>query len=281
MKKTIFFAICRYVPSLLRGESLNIGFVYHIPTLENLGFYESKNIKRLRSFDDELDSDTINMIFESLKYDFNSSPDIYLNDDLELPLTDSNLLKHKLYNYVNQIQFGEISVMEFDYVNQESVNNTLQDIADIYLYFDKPKSKRMSHERVKALARKIVKASDYADTLSNATNDNAVFYTQPYDFKIRLNDKPLYIKGFSFDYSQYKSFYKEMKSYLYDLNHAVYENGLEIDEVKIVINNTNLEKEHEKVITEILPDELEYYTLERFSSFLTENKEQTRMLVCN
>lgn len=269
MKNTIFFAVCRYVPSLLRGETLNIGFVYHVPTLEKLGFYESRNTRRLRSFDDELDIDTINMIFESLRYDFNDSPDIYENGDLEMNLSNHLVLKHKLYNYVNQVQFGEISVMEFE----DTLNSVLTDIADMYLYYDKPKNSRINHERVKSLAKKIIKASDLNSTLTLVSNEDP-FYNKPYDFKIWIDDKPIYVKGFSFDYLQQSRFYKEIKSYLYDLQHAIKSEGLNVSEVKIVINNTTLEKEHEKVIQNILPENLEYLTLEKFSSFVAKNKQK-------
>lgn len=267
MKNTIFFAVCQYVPSLLRGESLNIGFVYHIPTHERLGFFGSNNFKRIRNFDDELDTEMINLIFESLEFDFNDSPDIYLNDDLDLDLKDSNLLKIKLYNYVNQIQFGEISVMEFE----EEIDVALDDIADMMLYYDKPKAQRMSHDRVKSLARKIVKASEYGSSISSVTNDDK-FYSQPYDFKLWLDDKPIYIKGFSFDYQQTNRFFKEIKVFLFDLEYAQENYDLNLSDIKVVINNTNLEAEHERKIQTILPDELEYLTLEKFSTFINEHQ---------
>lgn len=263
MKKTIFFSICRYIPSLLRGEKLNIGFAYHIPSTGEMGFFASKNIKRILAFDDEIDAEMVNAIYQSLSYDFSTDNLDDSDDNKILGISDTSLLEKKVYNYVNQIQFGEISVHE----DEESADKTLLDIADMYLYFDKPKGKRMDHLRVQALARKIVKASIYKDSLSKSENSD-VFYDNPYDFKIERNGNVEYIKGFSFDYQHPNRFYKEMKSYLYDLEKLVSTDSIKTADIKIVINNTDLEKEHEQIIQQYLPEDLRLLTLNKFIEYL-------------
>lgn len=263
MKMTIFFSICRYVPSLLRGEKLNIGFAYHIPSTGQLGFFASKNIKRILSFDDEIDIEVVNAIYESLNYDFSAENLDNYNDFQVLGLKDTSLLENKIYNYVNQIQFSEISVHE----DEETIDKTLLDLADMYLYYDKPKDKRMNHQRVQSLARKIVNDSIYKESLSKTIN-NDEFLDNPYDFKIERNGRIEYIKGFSFDYLQPNRFFKEMKSYLYDLEKKIAVGDIRATDIKVVINNTDLEKEHEQVIQKYLPKDLELFTLAKFSEYL-------------
>ncbi|WP_040286451.1 DUF3037 domain-containing protein [Sporosarcina koreensis] len=263
MKTTIFFSICRYVPSLLRGEKVNVGFAYHLPSEGLLGFYDSKNMKRIRNFDDEVEADMIHAVFESLKYDFSSDYLDGVEEYEDKKLFSNSLLKSKIKNYVNQIQFSDVSVYE----TCDNLDKAIEDIADMYLYFDKPKSQRMNHQRVQALARKIIKSSAYKDDLINSSSKD-VFFDPPYDFKVSLNGQMNYIKGFSFEYKQANRFYKEFKSYLFDLEHEITNSDIDISNFKIVINNTEFEEEHEKVIQEYLPEELDIITLEKFGEYI-------------
>jgi len=269
MKNTVYFSICRYVPSLLRGETLNIGFAYHVPSTGHLDFFTSKNTARIRNFDDEIETDMISVIFDSLKYDFSSenleTHDEYSNGELISP----NLLNNKIKNYVNQVQFSEVSVFELD----ESVDNIILDIADMYLYYDKKKNERINHDRVRALAKKIVAASTYKDSMSKTSNIET-FFDVPYDFKFNLGGHQKYIKGFSFDYKQPNRFFKEIKAYLFDLEHEMQKGTVNLEDIKIVINNTDFDKEHEKIITDYLPGELELITLEKFSALINNDQQK-------
>lgn len=269
MTNIIYFVICRYVPSVLRGEKVNIGFVYHVPSLEQMDFIASKNIRRLKSFDDELEVDVINAIFESLKFEFGSdSLEQYEYEDEALDLSNPYLLNDKTSGYVNQIQFSEVNVFE----SQETLEKAIKDITDMILYFDKKKNERINQDRVRALAAKIVNSSSYKDTLTRFQRTNE-FFGLPYDFKFNLNGKDKFIKAFSFEYKQTSAFFKEIKAYLYDLEHFVKEGLVSFSDVKIVINNTDLEAEHERIITRQLPKDLELITLEKFSSLIRHNED--------
>lgn len=266
MKNTVFFAICKYVPSLLRGEKLNIGFAYHIPNNGEIGFFSSKNTRRIISFDDEIDAEIINYLFESLKYDFSSETfENYDNYD-DKKLKNPDLLHSKIANYVNQIQFDDVSVYE----SNDSIQSILNDISDMHLYYDKSKAERITSDRVISLARKMVKSSIYKDTLEKSEHKD-VFYAPPFDFKIIMDGQTKYIKGFSFDYKQTSRFFKEIKSYLFDLNNEISKGRINLKDIKIVINNTEFDNDHEKIIKEYLPDGLDLITLEKFGNIIAKD----------
>jgi hypothetical protein len=267
MTDIINFAICRYVPSILRGEQINIGLVYHSPSLKLMDFISSKNTKRIKSFDDEIESDVINAIFESLNYEFCSGKLEGSLMDNNIDLTQKNLLADLTKGYVNQIQFEHVRTFEL----KNNLKKEIEDLTDMYLYYDKMKNERMNQDRVRALTARIINSSSYKDSFSKVKK-NKEFFEIPYDFKIQIQGANKYIKAFSFDYKNSSKFYKEMKSYLFDLSHAKEHFGIDVSDVKIVINNTNLEAEHEKEITNHLPNELELFTLEKFSSFITQEE---------
>jgi len=266
MSELIYFSICRYVPSVLRGEKVNIGFAYHIPSLCKIGFKKTKNTKRIKSFDDELELDMIHAIFESLKYDFGEGSLMDIEEFEDIDLSYEGLLNNRIKSYVNQIQFSEVKVFNAD-VN---VDESLKEIADLFLYFDKKKSERIDQKKVMTLATKIVSSSRYKNSINRSNKNNKIkeFYEVPYDFSFDINGQKKYIKALSFDYKQVNRFYKEIKAYLYDLEYAVKNDNIDLENIQIVINDTDFEKEFEKVISEKLPRNLELKTLEEFSSIL-------------
>lgn len=272
MKNLIYFSICRYVPSIFRGESVNIGIAYHIPSLQMMDFIATRNIRRLKSFDDEVEIEMINAIFESLKYEFGESTLEYSEIDYEeyeaLDLTNEKLLEEMIQGYVNQIQFSEVKVFEA----KEDISESIKDLFDMILYYDKKKSERISQDRVRALAARIVSGSSYKNSMYKVSKSKG-FFDIPYDFTYEKNGVEKYIKAFSFDYKQPWRFYKEVKAYLFDLDHALKEGMIkDLSNVKIVINNTELEQEHEKEIAEQLPKEIELVTLSKFSNLLVDSE---------
>lgn len=267
MTNIINFAICRYVPSILRGEKINIGLVYHVPSMGVMDFVSSKNIRRIKSFDDEIEADVIKAIFESLNYEFSS---FRLDGSLAesgLDITQKGLLNELIKGYVNQVQFEKVRMLEFN----ESLDAVVSDMIDMYLYYDKKKSERIDQNRVRALAARIVNSSPYKDSYTKVEKKKN-FFDPPYDFKINIENDEKYIKAFSFDYLNPSKIFKEMKSYLYDLQHAKEQFGIDISDVKIVVNNTTFELEHEIQLKNNLPVELQLLTLERFSSFISKNE---------
>ncbi|MDY0394918.1 DUF3037 domain-containing protein [Virgibacillus halophilus] len=73
MDKPIYFAVCSYIPDILRGESINVGILVHVPDNKFVQFYKTKNLSRIRSFDDEVELDVLKALLESIAYQFNNN----------------------------------------------------------------------------------------------------------------------------------------------------------------------------------------------------------------
>lgn len=123
--KPIFFAVCRYIPDILRGESINAGIIIHIPEDEWVNFYSTKNISRIRSFDDEVEVSVLKAVLDSLSYQFNPNR----TSDLE-GINSQKFLEQELVYFVNQIQFSEIRVLNS---NEQNLEKDINNIIDMYL----------------------------------------------------------------------------------------------------------------------------------------------------
>lgn len=276
MENKLYFTVAKYVPDILRDEKINFGFSYFYPAEKIISFIPSKNINRLLSFDDEMDKDTINMLQADLLYEF--TLDSLDNDNDELLLSeliakgDGSILQYKTKNFVNQIQFSDV----LSILVEESLEKTLNDITDIYLYYDRSiQERRMDKERIKSLAKKIIKNSVGNDSFYyNRSNKNLSFSTEPYDFKIFLNNKEKFIKALTFDYKKHNKLYDELKIYLFDLQEALKQYpSIKLEDFIVVINNTHFDTNFEKIAKQVLEEKVNLVTLEELNEVLNLNEE--------
>ncbi|MCY8654267.1 DUF3037 domain-containing protein [Bacillus spizizenii] len=262
----IHYAICRYIPDILRGEAINVGILTHVPSKGYCKFNKIKNLSRVKSFDDEVDIDVIKALLESIQYQFNTEP-----DNFQLPgIKEDTFLEAELKYYVNQIQFSEVRSLNS---TPSSIKEDIEDLTDMYLYYDKKKSERITADKVKRLTSKMFKQN----TIKVKRNPSAKnqFKQQPFDFSVKLNNKDTYIKALSFDYKNHNKFYNEIKALLTDIN---YFKKLNIGEIKIVINNTTLEEEYEKIAYTVLKEHVEVLTLEKLDDFLNKSNNNLKQL---
>lgn len=259
MQNLLYFSIAQYVPDILRDERINIGFVYFQPSSKKVGFIKSKNTNRILAFNDELDKSTYSLMLSSLEYDF--SIDSFEYDDNEdlinhlFSLKTPELLEYKIKNYINHIQFKNISKFEIE----TSLESAIKDISDVFLYYDTPKSERkMNQLRVKNLTKKILESNLNSHQIKIAENKTNHFINKPYDFCVMGREK-IFIKSLSIDYTTFH-LKNEFKSFLFDI-YSASDADPNFDKPIVVINNfeslsnevTNdilkiLEKENLKII---------------------------------
>jgi hypothetical protein len=257
--KIIHYSVCRYVPDILRDEFINVGVLTHVPEEEWCHFYRTKNLTRIKNFDDEVELDVISVLLESLEYQFNSN--IFSSPEHE-GIGNHDFLSKEISNFVNQIQFSEIRTL-----TSEDLQEDIQDLCDMYLYYDKKKSERINKDRVRRLVSKMFSTSrlrSFVDRTPDLFNN---FKQRPFDFSIKVNNHETYIKALSFDYKQSNKFYNEIKAFLYDLE---YFRNMNINDIKVVINNTEFEKDFEKLALKILKEKTDVYTLSEFSEYINE-----------
>lgn len=234
MKKiNLHFSVLKYIPSPIRRESINVGIAVHIPNQFFSKFYSIHSTKRLASFDDEYDKDFFKMMMDSFHYelDYPTTTDnelsfnTLLNDEV---LSDPNFLLTQTGDYSNEFQFESVNIMRS---TEAECDEDIHDLIKTYLYYDRPKSARITATEVKRLLSKQLRVSKFSEVqrspeVPSDFTDNSLF-----DFKIG----DYYIKVISFDYAKNSTMAKELKSALYDLNEATTE--LNIKKIKVVIND--------------------------------------------
>lgn len=255
--KIIHYSVCRYVPDILRDEFINVGVLVHIPDEKSCHFYKTKNLARIRNFDDEVELDVISALLESLEYQFNTStihvPDLY-------GIEEHDFLKKETSYFVNQLQFSDIRTL-----TSENPHEDVKDLCDMYLYYDKKKSERITKERVRRLVSKMFMNSMLKSRVERNPSPMNNFQQKPFDFVIKLNDRETLIKTLSFDYKQSNKLFNEIKSFLYDIQ---YFKDHDITDIKVVINNTQFDREFEQLAIEQLKKYIDVYTIEEFSLYI-------------
>ncbi|MCY9003267.1 DUF3037 domain-containing protein [Peribacillus frigoritolerans] len=256
--KTIFYSVCRYVPDIIRDEFINVGVLTYIPELGESKFHKTKGLARVKNFDDELEMDILKALLESLEIQFNVRTLPVMSKE-----PNADFIKKELVYFVNQIQFSEIRAL-----NSTNIEEDIKDLFDMYLYYDQKKSQRIDAQRVKRLLSKLFTQNELKD-VNRHPNEQNVFRQQTFDFSVKIKGSPTLIKALSFDYSNHNNLYREIKSLLYDIDHF---KKMNIDNIKIVINNTNIENESEKLAYKLLSEEAEVLTVQQFAEVLN-NKE--------
>lgn len=260
MDRTIFFSVCRYIPDILRGESINIGIIVHVPQNKFIKFYKTKNLSRIRTFDDEIETEVLKALLESLEYQFDNNR-ISKTEGIDR----NNFLENELVYFINQTQFSPIRVLNS---NSEAVNQDIKDLIDTYLYYDKKKSERIPASRVKSLATKMLATSYLKDRIDRNPKVTNNFNQSPFDLSLDIEGNKTLIKAITFDYKNKNKFFNEIKSLMYDVSYV--KNMLDSD-IKIIINNTDMNEDYEKLAYELLNKEVDVLTLEEFDRFVFEN----------
>ncbi|EWG11695.1 DUF3037 domain-containing protein [Cytobacillus firmus] len=258
--RTIFYSICKYVPDIIRGEFINVGILTYIPELGLSKFQKTRNLARVTAFDDELELDILKALLESLEVQFNNSS---LPVNKENPTPD--YIQNELVYFVNQLQFTDVKML-----NSTNIEEDTKDLYDMYLYYDQKKSDRISAERVKRLVSKLFTANEFKNVNRKPSEQN-IFRQRPFDFSLTLDGESALIKALTFDYKNQNKLYNEIKSFLFDLN---YFKEMGIDNIKVVINNTDMDNDFEKLAYKLLSKEVEVLTVQQFAEYLNGAEKQ-------
>lgn len=146
MKNRVKYAVLKYVPNLERNEKINIAIVLHYPKTKQLDMVIINNWKRVKSFDDEADIPFLKKYVDGLKEQFD---DNLFNDFEGIALDDYLLLDELTKYFVNKFIF------EIHEVNTEDkFKELLDNLKNIYLYYDVSRDKRISEKESKAFIEK-------------------------------------------------------------------------------------------------------------------------------
>lgn len=265
MENKLFFTVAKYVPDLLRDEQINFGFAYFFPEEQEIGFVSSKNTNRILAFDDELDTDTLNLLRSSLEYDF-SMDSFELDDDedtLKHLISNNNatILDQKTKNYINQIQFSPSLSIDVEI----SIEQAIKDLSDIYLYYDRQKKERkMDKDRIRSLSKKIIQSNLSKDSYFECKKEKNTFFNKPYDFRVLIGSENKYIKALTFDYKKHYRLYEELKIFMYDLETSLkFDSELNLNDFIVVINSTDFSTAEERMARDILEEKVKLITIDK------------------
>lgn len=234
----LYYAVLQYMPDPIRRESINVGIVFHIPSLKISKFANIKNKNRIKSFDDEYDSEYIQLMFESFKFEFNSDQLDEYGDRFE-NLDSPTFLEENTKFYVNEFRFLPVAAIE---TTERHFDKDIVDLTNTYLYYDKPKGQRITTNEVKSLMKKQLRILNF-DFKKNRKNITSDFYKDEI-FDYASTD--LALKAISFDKSRSKDLANELKILYYDL--ATKKDQIGNTQIIIVVDNgiSQLSEEVEK-----------------------------------
>lgn len=267
--KTIYYTVCRYVPDILRDEFINVGVLTHIPEDEWCHFHKTKNLTRIKNFDDEIDNDVISVLLESLEYQFNTNHFDFQGSEY---IGQRHFLEEEISYFVNQMQFSEIRTLI-----SNDVESDITDLCDMYLYYDNKKSERISRDRVKRLVSKMFTNSSLNSRVERQPQYKNSLDQQAFDFSVNLNDNQMFVKALSFDYKQQNKLFTEIKSFIYDINDFE-SNEMNKKDIKVVINNTQFDQEFELRAIQELRNYIDVFTLEEFAFYIHETESRHKNL---
>lgn len=215
-------------------ESINVGIVIHTPQISFSHFYKLKNMRRVASFDDEYNKDFFNMTMDSLRFDLNLPVDDDLADislgyeDRFEQISSPSFLQNQTSFLSNEFQFSPVQTIQ---TSMKELQADIQELKGTFLYYDRPKSQRITKREVKRILSKNLRSYSLSN-LERKPNITSDFSNEPvFDFKV--GDK--YIKAISFDYAHNATMATELKSTLYDINKVISEDS--VPEIIIATND--------------------------------------------
>lgn len=233
MKRKVKYAIMEYVPSVERGEKMNVAVMLHSPSDEFLETKIIKNTRRLKEFDDELDIEFMKAYLKSVKneftYDISTIEKININDEM--------LLDKMSQFYINQFAF-----VIFEVVIESSCEEFLSKLKSNYLYYDIDKQKRITKNDSVEFFEELLKGKNISYELIRSKNGLIGNFGEKINVDLKIDGK--YYKIINFNDSNISTYITVIKMWML--------NAIELEERNIklvfVINEQILNEKVSKFV---------------------------------
>ena len=235
-KVNIYYAVLQYIPSQIRQECVNVGIAFHVPNFKMSKFVSARNTRRIARFDDEWDKGFFDITMEALHEDLdfpttgkltNQAINLFFPEDDLLQKNSFDYLKQKTEYFANEFQFRDVACIVSD---EKNLKNDIENLEKTFLYYDRPKSKRITTPAAKRLLKKSLKGKNIDKELTEPKIKGKFDTKSIVDYKLGEN----YLKVTSFDYAENSVRAKELKSSLFDIRTAVKDD--KIKNLKIVVS---------------------------------------------
>jgi len=211
--KTGFISILRYMPSSLREEFINIGLVLHSPKDKYISIKTLESIKRITSFDDEINGHMLKKVINNIALNFKNHEQYDLFDLEEL--SDCDFLSKKTKRFVNTIRFSPIKKVSLD---DQPLEKHLDQLFKLYVHYEVKKLERLSE---KEIINNLKKYFDQNNLHFSTKKDNTLVKNSEVKFDISVPKNSLFIKSLDVSSSHGPKVIKEWMSnfqYTIDLN---------------------------------------------------------------
>ena len=199
------------------------------------------------------------MVLSSLKYDLDFGS---IDGDATLPIGDFKDIKSEFFlesrtSYLaNMFIFSPVNAITTD---KNSIEEDIENIKDTYLYYDKPKDKRITNSVMQQLLSKQINSYNLKNVIKKPSISD-LFGKDIFDFKVNN----ILLKALSFEGKKDKTMTNNLKAILFDLNEL--KCSPDFSKVCLVRNEIPLANiDAENTETE---DVITYKTFENFNSKL-------------
>ena len=198
MEKVLKYSILRYSPSILAGEKINLGILFSEESVGYHSFYYTRNLGRIKSFDDELNKSVIKEFLLGIEEEITSEwQDDYFDID-----------KYIKY-YINDYKFESPQVIMYD-----DLNAVISRLKKAYFRFDFERSERPDKKADQKIIVDLIRATGVAlkkkKRIDGAFNEGITF---------DIATENYYIKIFDFDDKDLKRCINTAKTWAWNCNH--------------------------------------------------------------
>ena len=140
MSNKLYYSVMRYSPSIVSGESINLGVL--VTSEDYTEFFHTNRFTRIREFDDTLDIETVKVFLDSI------------SDEIKVDLFNID----KSFDIASFIRYycKEYYFSPIISVSYEDLEKKVEEIKRIYLQFDYEKNQRPTNKEALAFMRTIL-----------------------------------------------------------------------------------------------------------------------------
>lgn len=244
LNSKLYYSVLKYIPNVIRMESINVGIAIHCPAKKFSHFYETKNKPRLKAFDDEYNPTFFRMVMSSLKYELNfgdinvDTLNLEFNDEQKRfsDITNEEFLNNRISYLANEFRFTPVQSMI-----AEDIIKDVEDLKDMYLFYDKPKNNRITRKQVQRLLNKQMQSYNLSNVRKSPTFKDIFGGQIKFDYSVNNNTL---LRAITFDYQDQSKLINELKLTLYNLENTDYSDVSKI----FLVRNDNLKESTNKEI---------------------------------
>lgn len=213
MKRSVKFAIMKYVPNYERDERINIAVILHSPKDKFMSIKIIENWRRLKEFDDELDIDFMKSYLKTIEEQFNYN----IINSQTMNIEDDCLLEKMTQYYINQFTFVISNI-----IIESKCEEFLTKLKNNYLYYDTDKKKRISKKESIEFFSELLRGKNIFYELIGSKNALIGAYNEKINVDLKIKDK--YYKIINFNDSNIDTYVPTIKMWMM--------NALELNEKK-------------------------------------------------